>query len=86
MYFRPTVVKIYRSPASVFGKLRIVRFVEICPVKFAQALIVFAEMTRNPIHDNAQPVLMRGIDEITEIIRLTVTTCGGIITGGLITP
>ena len=56
--FRAAVIKICRPPPPVLRPLRIIRFVEVQPVKTAQTLIVIAKMPRHPIHDDPDSRLM----------------------------
>ena len=86
MDFRAPVIEINRTPAAVFGTLRVVGFVEIYAVEFAQAVRVFAEVAGHPIHYHAYSVLVSGLDEVAEIVRFAVAARHCVIARRLIAP
>ena len=84
--FRSAVVKVNCTPAFIFGELPVVGLIKICAVKFAKSLIIFAEMSGYPVHDNSNTVFVSSFYKISEVVGFTVTACHRIITSGLITP
>ena len=86
LHLRPPVVKIGRAPLAVLRARLVVGLVEVLTVKPAKPLFVLAKMPRNPIHDDADAVLMRSVDEIAEIVRRAVAARHGEIARRLIAP
>ena len=86
LHLRAAVVKVRGSPLPVLGPLHVVGLVEVLAIEVAQPLFVLAEVTRHPVHDDADAHLMGTVHEITEVIRRTVAAGHGIVARGLIAP
>ena len=80
------VIEIRRTPFPVFGALLIVRLVEGHAVKMAQSLLVLAKMSRHPVHNDGDAVRVCRIDEVAEVVRLSVAARHRIIACCLVAP
>ena len=74
------------SPVFPFAHLRVFIFIAGFAVKIHKADGIFREMGRDPVHDNADSVFMKGIHKIHEIFRFSVTAGGCEISEALVTP
>ena len=83
---RAAVVEVCRAPLPVLGKLLVVGLVERLAIEVAQALLILAEMARDPVHDDGDAVLMRLVHEIAEVVRCAEATRHGVITRDLVAP
>ena len=86
LHFRPAVVEVRRAPLPVLGALLVVRFVERHAVEVAKPLLVLAEVAGHPVHDDGDAVRVRRVDEVTEVIRLTVAARDRVVPRRLIAP
>src|SRR5690349_21243249 len=65
---------------------RIEMLVQRGAIKAAERPRVFWKVRRHPIHDHADAVAMQVVDEVTQVVRLTVTRGRRIVITDLITP
>lgn len=61
-------------------------FVECCAIELSQAMAIGRKVADDPIHDNADSRLVQAVDEVAQIIGLTIAACWREKSGGLITP
>ena len=74
------------APFLVLALAPVGIFIGRCAVKAVQTVCVLGEVSRNPVHNNADAVLMHDIDELHEVLRLAVTRCGSVVTADLVAP
>ena len=86
LHLGASVIEIRRTPALVFGKLRIIRLIKIRSVKMPESLIIIAEMAGHPVHYDAYSLPVRAVHEIFEILGSSVSACHREITRCLIPP
>ena len=86
LYLGAAIIKVGGTPACIVCTLRIVRLIQVAPIKVTETRIILAEVPRHPVHDYADACLMCLINEITQVIRRTETAGSGIIAGSLIAP
>ena len=83
---RAAIIEVRRTPFPVLGALLVVRLIKRLSIEVAQSLLIFAKMSRYPVHDDSDAILMCLVNEITEIIRLTVAARHRKISRSLIPP
>ena len=84
--FRTSEIKGQGSPAFVFGLPRGGIFIKGLAIKGNQTVFVFREVSRNPVDDHANVVLVCQIDEILQIFRRSVAGSRTVVAGYLIAP
>ena len=84
--FGATVVEHQRAPVGVFALARIGVLVKSGAVEFGQPVNVFREVSRHPVYDHSDSVLMAEVHEVHEVFRSTVTTRGSEVADSLIAP
>lgn len=84
--FVATVVEDVGAPAAVFALAGIGVFVEGGAVEPGEAVGVFWEMAGDPIEEDADVILVAGIDEKHEVFRGAEAGGGGEEAGDLIAP
>ena len=80
------IVEHARAPFLVLHLERIGVLVQMRAVELDQTAAVLREVSRNPVHDDAEAGLMRLVDQIHEILRRAVAAGRGEIADDLITP
>ena len=78
---RPSQIEFICSPFLV-----IIYLVKLVAVESRQPVSISAEMSRNPVEDNAYPCLVQFVDEMLELLRRSVSACRCIVTCHLIAP
>src|SRR5690625_435684 len=81
-----TVVENVAFPVRVKSLARIGMFEKVGAVKIGEAMFIAWKMGRNPVEDDADPVLVQVIDQVHEILRRSVATGRGKIAGSLVAP
>ena len=74
------------APVLVLPLGGIAVFIAACTVIFVKAELIFGEVRRHPIHDDADACLVQGIYQRHEIVRGAVAAAGGVIARHLIAP
>src|ERR1035438_10878806 len=69
--FVPTVVEHKSVPVRLFTLPWVPVFVEMRSIEIAETRLIFREVGRNPIKDDADPVLVKTVHKIAEMIRRT---------------
>ena len=80
------VVEIGCAPLPVLRACFVIGLIEVLAVEMTKPLLILAEMPRHPVHDDADAVLMRRIDQIAEVIGRTVAARHGEVARRLIAP
>src|ERR1700730_1359632 len=80
--FAPPEVKNECAPIAVFALPRISVFVKTCTVKLSQPESILGEVTRNPVQDDSDSLLVTAIDEMAKFVRISKTARWRGITGG----
>src|ERR1043166_3331018 len=80
------VVEDVRAPVRMFTFARIEMFVQRGAVESAQRPRIFRKVRRHPVHDHADAMLMQVVDQVTKIVRLTVTSRRCVVVSNLVTP
>ena len=75
-----------RAPILLFALPRIGMLVKIGTVKLGQSMSVLREMSRHPIHDDADPFLVKMIDQETKIVWRSIPRRRSEIRADLISP
>ena len=83
---RTPQVEIERSPFHIFRLQPVPRLEQRFPVKAGQTVVVFAEMTRHPVQDHADPFFMGPVHQKLKIRRAAIPAGYGVIAGLLVAP
>ena len=81
-----TVIKNQRTPFLVLTDAWISMFIQEITIKVCQAVVIFWKMSRHPVQNDANSVLMTAIHKSPELVGLAIATGGGIPTRHLIPP
>src|ERR1700722_3399717 len=84
--FVPTVVEHKSVPVRVFPLPWVAVFVEMRPIEISKTGLIFREVSRNPIENDADSMLMKIVHEIPEIVRRTESASRSKVAGGLVSP
>ena len=80
------VVEDVRAPIGMLAESRIGVLVAACPVEAAERVSIHREVSRHPIDQHADAVLMAVIDEVHEVMRRPEPTGRCEVAGALIAP
>src|SRR5215471_8241671 len=81
-----SVVEDQSTPVLVLTLARVRMLVQMCSIKVSQPVAIFREMSGNPIQNHAYSISMTVVDEIGELLWLSVPGGRSIVANGLITP
>ena len=84
--FVATEIKNERPPILMLALARVHVLVKIGPVEFRQRVRIFRKMRRHPIHDHCDSGLVTFVDEMAELVRISVATRRREIIRDLIAP
>ena len=85
-HLRLAVIIDPRRPVGVLVHRGVGELIAARAVKLIQSVFILRKMRRHPVENHADPLLMRLVDEIFEILRRTVPVRRGIVTRDLIAP
>ena len=80
------VVEHIRAPVGMLTALRVGMLVQRGAVETAEAPVVAWEMRRHPVDDDADPSLVKCVDESPDPVGLTETGGRGVVAGHLVAP
>src|SRR6516164_620218 len=84
--FVSAVVENESVPVRMFSFSRIGVLVKVRPIEIAQTRLILRKMSRNPIQNHANFVLMKIVHEILEVVRGPKSACRGEVTRCLVSP
>src|SRR3984885_5555151 len=84
--FVPTVVEYKSVPVRLLPLSWVAVFVEMRAIEIAEARLIFWEVGRDPIEDDADSILMKAVDKVPEIVRRAESAGRSKIAGGLVSP
>ena len=74
------------APVGMLSAARIGIFIDAGPVKFRKTESVGAEVRGHPVKDHADTMLVERIYQVHEILGMSVSGCGSIVTCHLVSP
>src|ERR1700729_1816351 len=86
LHFVRTVVEPTSVPVRLFTLPWVPVFVEMRSIEIAETRLIFREVGRNPIKDDADPVLGKTVHKIPEIVWRTDPAGRRKVNSGLISP
>src|SRR6516162_810915 len=84
--FVSPVVENKSVPVRMFSFSRIGVLVKVRPIEIAETRLILRKMSRNPIQNHANFVLMKIVHEILEVVRGPKSACRGEVTRCLVSP
>ena len=84
--FFSAVVENISAPLEMFSPSGVLMFIQCCAVEPPQTEFVFGEVSRHPVQNDANAVLMAGVDKFFEHGRCAVTAGRCVISCHLIAP
>ena len=84
--FRTAVIINLGTPVRMLALTRILVLIELCSVETCKTCGVFREVSRYPVKDDADSLLMEIVDHVLEVVRSSVAGCRCIIARDLISP
>src|SRR4051794_37479605 len=84
--FIASVIENVCSPVRVLALAWIKMLIQSRAIKPAEGKRIFREVRGHPIHDHSDATLMKIIDEITKIVRSSVTSRRCVVIANLVTP
>ena len=74
------------APVRLLTTTGVGMLVQGLAVEPAERPLVFGEVRRNPVHDDADAGLVEPVDQVPQVIRMPESRRGGVVAGHLIAP
>ena len=85
-HLRTSVIVDQGSPMRMHTLSGIQMLVQTCAVKIRKTEGIFGEVSRHPVQDHADPLLVHVVHKVHKVLTASIAAGGGIITGYLISP